>query len=201
MPSAEEIQAGLTGAWRMMLGRTDGLKILDLSADGFWNSFFAMVVALPPLFAMWTSFAVQASPATAEFGHRMSLLLRFALIDFAAWVLPLVLLALVAARIGVRDRFVHYVVSTNWASGIIAWLLLPPVVLRALAPAATEFSALLSLIVFIASMVLVWRLTNVAIGKGAAIATAVFSGMVAASLVIVYALELLLAIPASVPVG
>jgi hypothetical protein len=112
-----------------------------------------------------------------------------------------VLLALVAARVGVRDRFVHYVVSTNWASGIIAWLLLPPVILRAFVPASTEFSALFSLIVFIVSMVLIWRLTNVALGKGAAVATAIFSGMVVVSLVVVYALELLLAIPAVAPVG
>jgi hypothetical protein len=201
MPSADEIQAGLTGAWRMMLGRTDGINLLDLSADGFWNSFFAMVVALPPLFVMWTSFAVEASPATAEFGHRMSLLLRMALVDFAAWVAPLVLLAAVAARVGMRDRFVHYVVSTNWASGIIAWLLLPPIILRAFVPTATEFSALLSLIVFIASMVFIWRLTNVALGKGAAVATAIFSGMVAASLLVVYALEWVLAIPAIAPAG
>jgi len=201
MPSADEIQAGLTGAWRMMLGRTDGIGLLDLSADGFWNSFFAMVVALPPLFAMWTSFAVEASPATAEFSHRMSLLLRMALIEFAAWVVPLMLLAAVAARIGIRDRFVHYVVSTNWASGIIAWLLLPLVIVRVFMPTSTEFSALLSVIVFIASMVFVWRLTNVALGKGAATATAIFSGMVAASLIIVYALKWLLAIPATAPVG
>jgi len=201
MPSADEIQAGLTGAWRMMLGRSDGLSLLDLSADGFWNSFFAMIVALPPLFAMWTSFAVEASPATAEFGHRMSLLLRMALIDFAAWVVPLVLLASVAARAGIRDRFVHYVVSTNWASGIIAWLLLPPVILRAFAPTATEVSALLSLIVFIASMVFFWRLTNVALAKGAAVATAIFSGMVVVSLAVVYALEWVLAIPAATSPG
>lgn len=195
MPSANEIQAGLTGAWRMMLGRSDGIGLLDLSADGFWNSFFAMIVALPPLFAMWTSFAVEASPVTAEFGHRMSLLLRMALIDFAAWVAPLVLLALVAARVGVRDRFVHYVVSTNWASGIIAWLILPPVVVRILVPSAADFAAILSLCVFAVSMMLTWRLTNVALGKGAAVATAVFGGTIAASLMIVYVMERLLAIP------
>ena len=195
MPSANEIQAGLTGAWRMMLGRSDGIGLLDLSADGFWNSFFAMIVALPPLFAMWTSFAVEASPVTAEFGHRMSLLLRMALIDFAAWVAPLVLLALVAARVGVRDRFVHYVVSTNWASGIVAWLILPPVVVRILVPSAADFAAVLSLCVFAVSMTLTWRLTNVALGKGAAVATAVFGGTIAASLMIVYVMERLLAIP------
>ena len=37
--------ASLTGAWRLMLGKADGLRLLDLSADGFWNSFFAIVVA------------------------------------------------------------------------------------------------------------------------------------------------------------
>lgn len=201
MPSADEIQAGLTGSWRMMLGRSDGIGMLDLSADGFWNSFYAMVVALPPLFVMWTTFAVEASPVPAELDHRISLLARLALIDLAAWVVPLVLLALVTARLGIRDRFVLYVVSTNWASGIIAWLILPPVVLRALAPSTTPFAALLSLLIFAVSMVLIWRLTNIALGKGAAVATAVFSGMVVVSLVVVYALEWLLAIPAVPPLG
>lgn len=32
-----EIQSGLAGAWRLMTGRADGLKLLNLSADGFWT--------------------------------------------------------------------------------------------------------------------------------------------------------------------
>lgn len=201
MPSADEVQAGLTGAWRMMLGRGDGIGLLDLSADGFWTSFFAMVVALPPLFVMWTSFAIDAAPASGAFGARISLMLRLAFIDFAAWVVPLVLLAMVAAQAGVRDRFVHYVVSTNWASGLIAWMLLPPVILRGFIPSSAEFAALLSVLIFITTLVLMWRLTNVALNKGAAVATAVFSGMILVSLIIVYGLEWLLAIPSTAPVG
>ena len=57
MPSAEEIITSLSGAWRMMIGRTEGLRMLDLSADGFWTSFFAIVVALPALFLGWVSVA------------------------------------------------------------------------------------------------------------------------------------------------
>ena len=49
MLSADETQASLTGAWRLMLGKADGLRLLDLSADGFWNSFFAIIVATPAL--------------------------------------------------------------------------------------------------------------------------------------------------------
>ena len=39
----------------MMLGKPDGLRLLDLSADGFWNSFFAIVGALPALIAGWVT--------------------------------------------------------------------------------------------------------------------------------------------------
>jgi len=199
MISADEIQAGLTGAWRLMLGKADGVRLLDLSADGFWNSFFAMLVALPPLFAMWTSIAIDASPAGADFGQRFSLLLRLAFIDFAAWVVPLIALAAIAARVGIGGRFVPYTVATNWGSGIIAWMTLPPVLLDAFLPAAGDAAALLWLVVFVGSLVLVWRLTNAVLGKGAMIATAVFTGMIAVSLVVVYGLDFLLGIPVAAP--
>jgi hypothetical protein len=199
MISADEIQAGLTGAWRLMLGKPDGVRLLDLSADGFWNSFFAMAVALPPLFAMWTSLAIDVSPAGAEFGQRISLLLRLAFIDFAAWVVPLIALAAVASRAGIGDRFVPYTVATNWASGIIAWIAVPPVILDAVFPAANEAVTLLWLPIFVASLVLVWRLTNAVLGKGATIATAVFTAMIAVSLFVVYGLDFLLGIPVAAP--
>ena len=51
MPPAEDIQRQMLGAWRMMTGRRDGMRLLDLSVDGFWNSFFAIVVAAPVLSA------------------------------------------------------------------------------------------------------------------------------------------------------
>ena len=64
MPSVEDIQQYLTGAWRMMMGKPDGLRLLDISADGFWNSFFAIVVALPALIVGWVGRRQRAgSPA------------------------------------------------------------------------------------------------------------------------------------------
>ena len=49
MPSTDDIYRQLTGVWQMMTGKPDGIRLLDLSADGFWNSFFAIVVAVPAL--------------------------------------------------------------------------------------------------------------------------------------------------------
>lgn len=192
MPSGEEIQRYLTGVWHMMLGRADGLKLLDLSADGFWNSFFAMVVAVPPLVVSWVGFANDLSALGDDFGNRLSIVLRLAAIDFSTWVVPLVVLALVARPLGIADRFVQIVVSGNWASALLAWIMLPPSLLDLFLPSAMNASNLLSLVFFVLAMVLSWRVTNVAIGKGAAIASAVFAGMFVLSLLTLFLLQPLL---------
>lgn len=195
MLSAEETHASLAGAWRLMLGKADGLRLLDLSADGFWNSFFAIVVALPALIVGWVGIANEIGDPDAFVG-RFGMLVRLAAVDTGSWVLPLVGLALVAPRAGIGDRFVHYVVASNWASAIIAWLMLPSALVRIFMP-SPEVVALVSLLLFLLSMVLTWRMTNAAIGKGAAVGTAVFAGMFVASLVVLFGLQALLGI--SVP--
>ena len=107
MPSIEEVHLYLTAAWRMMTGRADGLRMLDLSADGFWNSFFAIPVALPPLVVGWVGVVNDFGLDAADLSVRVALLLRLAMIDFACWVAPLAGLAAVARTVGLADRFVH----------------------------------------------------------------------------------------------
>jgi len=196
MLSADETQASLTGAWRLMLGKVDGLRLLDLSADGFWNSFFAIVVAAPALIVGWVGIANEIGDPNAFVG-RFGMLLRLATVDIGSWVLPLVVFAVVAPRAGIGGRFVHYVVASNWASAITAWLMLPSALIRLFLSSASQVSSLVSLLLFALSMVLTWRMTNATIGKGAAVGTAVFVGMFIASLLVLFGLQMLLGI--SVP--
>ncbi|RWM27249.1 transporter [Mesorhizobium sp.] len=193
MLSADETYASLAGAWRLMFGKADGLRMLDLSADGFWNSFFGIVVALPALIVGWVGIANEIGDPNA-FAGRLGMLLKLATVDIGSWVLPLVALALVAPRAGIGGRFVHYVVASNWASAIIAWLMLPSALLRLFLPSTNEVSGLVSLLLFALSMVLTWRMTNATIGKGAAVGTAVFAGMFVASLLVLFGLQALLGI-------
>lgn len=195
MLSSDETYASLNGAWRLMLGKADGLRQLDLSADGFWNSFFAIVVAAPALIVGWVGLANEIGDPNA-FAGRFSMLIRLATVDIGVWVLPLVGLALVAPRAGIGGRFVHYVVASNWASAIIAWLMLPAALIRLFLPSTNEFAVLASLLLFALSMILTWRMTNVAIGRGAAVGSAVFAGMFVASLVVLFVLQALLGIGA-----
>ncbi|RWM10467.1 transporter [Mesorhizobium sp.] len=193
MLSADETYASLAGAWRLMFGKADGLRMLDLSADGFWNSFFGIVVALPALIVGWVGIANEIGDPNA-FAGRLGMLLKLATVDIGSWVLPLVALALVAPRAGIGGRFVHYVVASNWASAIIAWLMLPSALLRLFLPSTNEVSGLVSLLLFALSMVLTWRMTNATIGKGAAVGTVVFAGMFVASLLVLFGLQALLGI-------
>lgn len=194
MLASDEIEQNLAGAWRLMLGKADGLRLLDLSADGFWNSFFAILVAVPALVVGWAGVSNDVAVETASFAGRFGIVVRLAMVDIGAWVLPLIALALVAPRAGIGDRFVHYVVASNWASAIIAWLMLPAALTRMLFPAAQSLTMLLSLAVFALSLVFTWRMTNATIGKGAAIGSAVFTGMFFVSLLVLFSLQALLGI-------
>lgn len=189
MPSFEEVQQYLVGAARLMLGKPDGLRMLDFSADGFWNSFFAMVVALPALMIGWVGLANDLDQTSMALGSRLSILLRIAFIDFAAWTGPLILLGLVISRTSIADRFARIVVAGNWGSAVIVWFMLPAPLLRLLYPAAAGAASILSLVLFAISMVMTWRLTNLAVGKGPAAAAAVFAGMLGTSLAILFLLQ------------
>jgi hypothetical protein len=197
MPPADDIQRYLVGAWRLMTGRRDGLALLDFSADGFWNSFFAIVLALPPLFVDWAGWAKELGSDPLAPTSQFSYFLRLGVADLGAWILPLVGLAFVARLAGIRDRFVQYVVAVNWASAILSWLVLPSALLRMVVSSTSSLFLLVSFGLFGLSMVLTWRLTTIVIARGPAIGSAVFGGMFAASIFVLFALQSALGINVS----
>lgn len=191
MPTGVEIQQYMAGVWRLMMGRPDGVRWLDLSADGFWNSFFAILVAFPPLMVGWVGIA---NDVAGDVGAdvRFGLLVRLFLADIGAWLIPLGLLAAVARPAGIADRFVHYVVASNWASALFAWLLAPAAIMRLFFPAGDGAADLLALVLFVVTLFLSWRLTTAVIDKGPAVGSAVFFSMFAASVAALLTLQSLL---------
>lgn len=194
MLSGEDIHNGFVGSWRLMFGNSDGLKLLDLSADGFWNSFFAMIVSAPPLFLGWLAYANDLAQTEAAVS-RTGLLPRLAVVDGSMWIVPIILLAFAVKPLGISDRFSAYVVASNWGTAVITWLTVPLPILRLFLPGANDAFVLLGLALHIATLVLGWRLTNAAIGRGPGVATGVFVAMYAVSFLLLVVLQGLLAIP------
>lgn len=190
MPSFERILSCFAAVWGMMTTRPDAVDDLDLSADGFWESFWAIIVAAPPLFVGWAAFAKLAEPATGM--SRTSLFGAAGIMDIGAWLLPLAGFVLVASRAGIGDRMVHYVVSANWGGALLSWLLWPPQLLRLFAPDTERVDTLastLDILLFIAALALSWRLTNAALAKGPTVASTVFVAMLAASFAVVFTIQ------------
>ena len=184
MPSSDNIQIYLTGAWRMMMGKADGLRLLDLTADGFWNSFFAIIVALPALMVGWVGVANEFSMASADFGSRLSIAARFAMIDLATWVLPIVVLAAVASRVGLADRFVHLVVASNWASALFIWISVPVPLAGLILALGPETRIMLSFMLLALNLFVTWRVVHIAVAKGPGMTTAIVAAMLVMSLVV-----------------
>jgi len=190
MPTGEQIQQYVNGAWRLMMGRPDGAQLLDISADGFWNSFFAMLVALPPMAVGWVAMANQIGGDA--FGARLGVVFRLVFVDLVTWVFPLVALAAAARFVGIAQRYVAYVVASNWGSVVFLWLMVIPSLMDLVWPSGRDVTAVVSLLLLFATMVLSWRLTNAVLGMGAAVATGVFAAMFLFSLVLMITLQSLL---------
>ncbi len=103
--------------------------------------------------------------------------MKLAVIDVVGWMLPLVLLAVLARPLGYGNYLATLVTASNWVAIPFAYAAAVPFALTLVLPTSAPFAGLLFYVVFGASVVLQYRLVWVCVGKqtllGAAI-TAIF---------------------------
>lgn len=186
MAGTSEIQRNLAGAWRLMTGRADGLRLLDLSADGFWDSFMAIPIALPALAIGWLMSANGlADPDTG----RLFIVLKLAVVDLAVWIAPLVVFVVAAPQLGLADRVSQFVVAYNWGEALLSWLALPVVLVVMSFDLDQQINDAVMLLLFIVLTVFGWRLVVTALGKGMGVGSGVYAGLFVVSLVVLVTLE------------
>ena len=180
LPDIDYMVRHLSAAWRVMVtGRDEALSQMDVSAEGFWRSFWSILVALPALAAGWLAAAPDyVLPEGASAG---SMLIRLAATDLLVWIVPIVLLGAAAGRLGIRDRFARYIITSNWGSAIMAWLIVPPVLVGNMAGDGNDLATALQLAAFIFLLVLGWRLTWAVFARDSAQASLVFTFVIVLS--------------------
>lgn len=121
MLTVDEISRSLAGAWELFLDRPGAMNRFDVSLEGFWRSFAAVVLVAPSY-----AFAVLADRhmatgdplAVAEAGTNLLVHNGIGLLlDWAA--LPLIL-ALLARPLGIGRRYGAFVVARNWCAVLAA---------------------------------------------------------------------------------
>jgi len=127
----ENIFWNVRASTKIMLGKRDGLGEINRSAEGFWQSFMALVLALPFSFSTRYSEYYQAlqqhsiEQSTGLFYYLVSL--EFGAI--AAYLVSLVALYAMTRSAGIEDRYPLSVVCLNWSSLAMTIISFPAIVI------------------------------------------------------------------------
>lgn len=130
MPPRREIEGSLYGAWRLVLRDPDSLRHFNISADGFWRSFFAAAI-VAPLFAISSLLSLNALAGTAAAPAPVFSPLALAFNFVVAWVGYVILMFPVTRLLNLESRYAAYVIVWNWTSVLQVVLLLLAALIRA----------------------------------------------------------------------
>lgn len=177
MVGPAEMRQYVAGALMLLRNDRRGFSLLDVTADGFWRSFAAMVYALPAFAVSWMHYRAVFIEETGRADLGIGFLLRLALIDLAAWVLPIIFVALVAPALGVADRFARWTVATNWLTVPLTYVLVVPLVLSSLATGFETVAGLLLLVLFGLALAVLYRVSKLCFDGSVRAAVVVTAGI------------------------
>ena len=179
----DEIGTRVQGAIDLIRGREDaGWRRLDLSADGFWNSFLALPVCLPAFLVIWLSHTRWLAAAGSE-ASAGGAVLALALIEVVTWLATLALFLPLATLLDWRERVVPAVIAANWGSVLFAYVYAVPAAL-ALTVGLGPGTAFVSLVIMVGVFVAYWRLLAAALQRPAPAVAATFIATIALSYMI-----------------
>ena len=184
--TADEVVRSLRGTVDFLNRRVEGLKAFDMSERGFWHSFAAIVLTLP-------AFVV----ALALERHRAGLLHAGGPVVEADWLtfvvaaghlatflaLPLGMIV-VTRRLGLGERYVPFVVVTNWILVVALTVLSLPAAMLVLGWATPSHASLFTFAFAIIVFRMHWFATKAALGVSGALAAGIVALGVALELAI-----------------
>ena len=191
----------LTTIWRYLRGcvflasgQDDAIKSFNLSADGFYQSFQAVLFALPIMALSWISLSGSEQLA-ARAGVGPNLIFIYAgFIELLTWFVPLVVMFLAANLLGIADKISAYIITANWTNLLFTLISWPPAVnnmIRGIDPMEATSSYQLTL--FIVALIFSWRLQHAVLGRGALFTTGIFLlTLLTAFIVLIFSQRLLL---------
>jgi hypothetical protein len=181
-----EARHSLAAAWLLARGDRNAYGLMNLSEDGFWRSFAAILPVLP-LYLYTTDFGARFEPAGSGGEPPSTLLAVLSLL--IQWVTWPILIAAIGKPLGWGANFVRYMVAFNWSSVYVIGVMLPPLMLFDAGVIGRDTMGLLGLVSMAAALWIRWIV---------AVTGLQVSGFVAAALVLG---ELLLSLGTDAVIG
>lgn len=158
------IARALSGTVALLLGRKPPADAFDVSFDGFWRSFGAIVLVLPSLAVSVLAEARLAVPAGIDDAEPASLAHLLFIRGFGLsleWIALPVVLALLSRPLGVTARYVPFIVVRNWSSVVAAAIYALPALLFAAGIIGEDALLLMSLVALAVVVQFQYRIVRV----------------------------------------
>jgi hypothetical protein len=199
MPSRDEIVQSLIGAWRLFLDRSDAMRYFNVSVDGFWRSFYAIIFILPAYFfiALAERRRIQADSLPDDFDGS-AFIVNKGLSLALDWVTLPIVLALFAGVLGIGRAYAQFIVARNWGAvlaiapfGVVALLFLLGIL-------GSDFANIVSLVILVVVVRFNYLIARRALGADVGFAVGIVVADFVISLAIVGAVDSLIAYRSSV---
>jgi len=165
MPGLLEVKLYLSGLLLLVRGDAAGLQRLDISDRGLMRSFWAFVWCLPAMavsWVWWRTLYLRGLPDNTELGGIF--FVRLAMLEVANWLVPLILIGLLAWGLSLGRKYYAMVVAVNWLSLPFAYAYGCLSLLLILVPGLTGILSLLWLFLMIGLIFSVSRIFRMICG-------------------------------------
>ncbi|KQS81120.1 hypothetical protein ASG25_06380 [Rhizobium sp. Leaf384] len=178
MPQLEDIGIYLKGVWMLVLGKPEGFDWLDLSAAGVWRSFAAILWCLPAMAVSWSAwrmFYLINMPEGTTAG--LAFIAKLFIVDVATWILPILLIVVLARPLGYGQALGAIIVVTNWLSIPTFYGMAVPAAIRLVIPDSDGLTGMLSLMALVAIIIAIFRVLKVITGGDQTLLAATLSAL------------------------
>ncbi|WP_186418309.1 hypothetical protein [Bosea sp. CS1GBMeth4] len=130
--AADDVTRSLAASWRLLRADAKALPDLDLSREGFWRSYLALVLIVPSMIPVLAAERTLAGLAGGGLFDAPGLIGAIVTAEILAIVAVPVLLVGLAPNQMHEPRFTGFIIAWNWAAILSAALMAVPATVFAL---------------------------------------------------------------------
>ena len=161
MPTSQSISNSLYGAWRLANRDSGGLNFFEITAEGFYQSFFAAVLLIPFHILL---VLIQFNGFPGDWGK---LWLAEALIYALDWITYPILMIGISRMLHLSQNYAPYIIAYNWSKVVIMALWLPLTIVVSAGLVSHVIAQVLNIGSFIAVLYYLWFISRTALQASA----------------------------------
>ncbi len=118
MPPKQEVYSSLYGAWRLIRLDAAGMGYFNVTADGFWRSFFAAVIIAP----FYMALSIIEFRAHLPEGDHTALVALDMVNYVLGWMAIPIVMIFVTRFLDRRRHYARFIIAMNWIA-VPQWVL------------------------------------------------------------------------------